>query len=173
MVPHSTSHIEKEVNRLFNALVASHGQCCDNPVTGGAFVWGLDPIAPQKNAAVVRLRARDWFAVNGPHDAPPLPLSRDDVEAYREARGLKGIVGFYARSLSAHGYDVQKHPSFEDFARGLMALNTGMWGIEKDKNLQMRFPPRPLAGMASYAIWDPPKRRPGRPRAPQRRPSIN
>jgi hypothetical protein len=155
------SPIEELVDRLFSEIKAKARECCNNPVTGGGFVWGLDPIAPQKKAAVVALRAREWFAINGPSDAPPLPLSINDVEDYRRARGLKGVVGFYARSLSGQGYDVQKHPSFNDFACGLMTINTGGWGIEKDEDLKRRFPPRPLAGMTS-AFWDPPKRRPGR-----------
>lgn len=162
MASNFKSPIEESVDRLFSEIKAEGGECCDNPVTGGGFVWGLDPIAPQKKAAVVALRAREWFAVNGPPDAPPLPLSSNDVEDYRLARGLKGIVGFYARSLSRQGYgrqryDVCKHPPFSDFARGLMAINTGMWGIEKDEDLKRRFPPCPLAGMTPSAFWAPPE----------------
>jgi hypothetical protein len=157
MATNSNSLIAREVDRLFAELNAKPGECCGNPVAGGGFVWGLDPIAQQKKEAIVRLLAREWFAVNGPPDAPPFPLSSNDVEDYRIARGLKGIVGFYARSLSRQGYDVQKHPSFDDFARGLMAINTGLWGIEKDAQLRMRFPPRPLEGMTPSAFWAPPE----------------
>jgi len=151
------SPIDEIVDRLFSEIKAKRGESCRNPVTGGGFIWGIDPIAPQKKAAVLALRAQEWFAVNGPRDAPPLPLSCDDVERYRDARGLAAVVGFYARSLSRLDYDVQKHPSFEEFARGLMAMNTGLWGIEKDENLKRRFPPRPLAGMTPGAYWAPPK----------------
>jgi len=162
MATNSNSLIAREVDRLFAQLNAKHGECCDNPVTSGGFVWGIDPIAEQKEYAIVVLLAREWFAVNGPPDAPPLPLLDADVEAYRNARGLKGVVGFYARSLSRGGYgrrryDVRNHPSFEDFARGLMAINTGLWHIEKDENLKKRFPPRPLEGMTRSAFWAPPK----------------
>jgi hypothetical protein len=157
MVTNFKSLIEQEVDRLFSEINAVHGQLCSNPVTSGGFVWGVDPIAPQKRAAVVALRAQEWFAVNGPHDAPPLPLSHDDVERYRNARGLMGVVGFYARSLSRQDYDIRKHPSFDDFARGLMAINTGLWRIEKDQNLRKRFPPRPLVGMTPSAFWAPPE----------------
>jgi hypothetical protein len=159
MATNFKSLIEKEVDRLFGEIKARGGQCCDNPVTGGGFVWGIDPIATQKKAAVVALRAQEWFAVNGPRDTPPLPLSHADVEDYRNARGLKGVVGFYARSLARQGYDVKKHPSFDEFARGLMAINTGLWGIEKDENLKKRFPPHPLPGMTPSAFWDQPKRK--------------
>jgi hypothetical protein len=80
MITNSKSLIGREVDRLFNAIVAPHGQCGDNPVTGGGFVWGLDPIAEQKKEAAVALLAHEWFAVNGPPDAPPLPLTSIDVE---------------------------------------------------------------------------------------------
>ena len=84
------------------------------------------------------------------------------MEDYRNAGGLKALVGFYARSLSREGYgrrsyDVGNHPSFHDFASGLMATDTGLWGIEKDAQLRMRFPPRPLAGMTPGGYWAPPK----------------
>ena len=130
-----------------------------NPVTGGGFVWGVDPIAPQTKAAIVALLAREYFSDHGPSDAPPLPLSHDDIEDYRDARGLACIVGFFARSLKRLDYDLRKHPSFDDFACGLMALamEKGMRDLEKDENLKRRFPPRPLAGMTPGAYWAPPK----------------
>jgi hypothetical protein len=155
MATNSNSLIEREVDRLFARLNATHGECCINPVTRGGFVWGLDPIAEQREYATIALLAREWFAVNGPSDAPPLPLY--DVDSYRNARGLKGVVGFYARSLSRQKYDVCKHPPFDDFARGLMALATerGLWSLENDASLIRRFPPRPLVGMTPSAYWDP------------------
>jgi hypothetical protein len=162
MVTNFKSLVVREVDRLFAGLNAKPGECCDNPITGGGFVRGLDPLAPQKAAAILALLAQEWFAVNGPPDAPLLPLTHADVEDYRNARGLAGIVGFYARSLSREGYgrrryDVRNHPSFDDFARGLMAINTGLWRIETDEKLQQRFPPRPLAGMTGSAFWAPPE----------------
>jgi hypothetical protein len=159
MTTNFQSLIEKEVDRRFSEIDAKHGEICRNPIDGGVFVWGVDPIAPEKKAAIVPLLARAWFAVSGPPDAPRLPLSDDDVEDYRKARGLAGIVGFFARSLSRQGYDVRKHPSFDDFARGLMAraMDNGLWDLEKDEHLKRRFPPRPLAGMTPGAYWAPPK----------------
>ena len=159
MATNSNSLIAREVDRLFAELNAGYGECCRNPVTDGGFVWGLDPTSTQKKEAIEALLAREWFAVNGPPDAPPLPLSHGDTEQYRNAGGLTGVVGFYARSLSREGhgrkrYDFLTHPSFEDFARGLMTISTGRSGIDKDENLKKRFPPRPLVGM-TYAYWDP------------------
>ena len=73
------SPVEEQVDRLFSEIKVKHGECCINPVTGAGFVWGIDPIAEQKEDAIVALRAREWFAVNGPSDAPPLPLTHADV----------------------------------------------------------------------------------------------
>jgi hypothetical protein len=146
------------VDQLFSDMKGQRGEICRNPVTDGEFVWGLDLITTQKKAAVRALRAQEWFAANGPKDAPLLPLSHNDREDYRNARGLAGIVGFYARSLSRLNYDPQ-HPAFDDFACGLMAMamESGVWGLEKDENLKRRFPPRPFAGMTPGAYWAPPK----------------
>src|SRR6266851_2990832 len=155
MATNFKSLIEKEVDRRFSEVTAERGETCSLPITDAGIVWGVDPIAPQKEYAMVALLAREWFAVNGPPDAPPLPLY--DFDSYRGARGLKGVVGFYARSLSRQNYDVRKHPPFDDFACGLMAINTGLWGIEKDENLKRRFPPRPLEGMTPSAFWAPPE----------------
>lgn len=164
MAANLISFLENKVDQLFAALNAQHGDCCRNPVTGEDFVWGIDPIGPQKTEAVRALRAREWFAVNGPTNAPPLPLSDEEIDDYRQARGLAALVGFYARSLSREGYgrrsyDVSNHPSFDDFARGLMAMAMarGLWGLQTAQNLKMRFPPRPLAGMTPGAYWAPPK----------------
>ena len=148
--------IVKDVDRLFNEMGAACGDYCHNPITGASFVWGVDPIEPQKRDAVRALLARELFAENGPPDAPPLPLSHDEIEDARNARGVEGAVGFYARSLALRQWDTREHPSFDDFAGGLMASDTASWGIEKDAVLQGRCPPRPLEGMGPDKHWRPP-----------------
>jgi hypothetical protein len=152
-------HIEEYVDRLFAELNARRGQRCSNLVTGGNFIWGDDPISTQKKQAISRLRAREWFAAVGPSDAPLLPLSEHDVEDNRHAGGLTAVVAHYARSLFRLDCDVRDHPSFDDFARGLMALavGRGLRGLENDEALKKRFPPRPLAGMTPGVYWAPPR----------------
>ena len=163
MATNSTS-LEKHVDQLFAALNAKHGDFCRNPVTDANFVRGVDPITMQKTEAVRALCASARFAATGPRGAPSLPLSYEEMEDYRNAGGLKALVGFYARSLSREGYgrrsyDVGNHPSFHDFACGLMAMaeESGLWGLEGDAALKRRFPPRPLAGMTPGAYWAPQK----------------
>jgi len=159
LITNSSSGIKSNVDRLFAKLKASsgYGDCRRNPVTGGGFVMGLDPIATQKKEATAALLAREWFAVNGPHDAPLLPLNIHDRDAFRGSGGLTALVGFYARSLYRWDYDVCKHPPFEEFAGGLMALavERGLWDLERDQSLMRRFPPCPLEGMTRSAYWDP------------------
>jgi hypothetical protein len=156
----SRSLIEKEVDRLFDEIKAKarDGDNCEIPVVGGGFIWGLDPVAPLKEATRGELFAHEWFAEYGPADAPPFPYQHE-IDSYRDARGLKGVVGFYARSLRGQDFDVRKHPPFDDFARGLMAfaLEYGLWNLEKDDSLIKRFPPLPLPGMTPSAYWAPPK----------------
>jgi hypothetical protein len=147
--------IEREVDRLFNEMGATRGDYCRNPITGASFVWGVDPIGAQKRDAVRALRARELFAENGPPDAPPLPLSHDEIEDAKNARGLTRVVGSYARSLAARDWNLPEHPSFDDFARGLMASNSG-WNLQKDEQLRRRFPPRSLEGMGPDQYWRPP-----------------
>jgi len=158
MSTNSKSLIARKVDRLFAKLNAKHGECCNNPVTSDGFVWGLDPIAEQKEYASVFLLAREWFAVNGPPDAPLLPVQHDR-DRFRGSGGITALVGFYARSLSARNYDVCKHPPFHEFACGVMAIATekGLRNLEKDETLIRRFPPRALVGMAPGAVWYPPE----------------
>jgi hypothetical protein len=152
------SPIEELVDRLFGEYDAQGGD--EIPVLGGVN-WGGGSIRPLKKSAVAMLRAKEWFAVEGgPSDAPPLPLA-DEIENYRQAGGLKRVIGFYARSLEMQDFDYRKHPSFQDFARGLMALamKDGVWGLEEDAGLIQRFPPLPLPEMiAAGCYWEPPKR---------------
>ena len=70
----SETLIGREVERLFGGISARRGELCENPVTGGDFVYGFDPIQLQKKMAYHALRAREDFARNGPADVPRLPL---------------------------------------------------------------------------------------------------
>jgi hypothetical protein len=69
----SETLIGREVERLF-CEPPTHGSRYENPVTGGRFIYGIEPIEPQKEAAYRALLAREWFALNGPADAPQLPI---------------------------------------------------------------------------------------------------
>jgi hypothetical protein len=100
--------------------------------------------------------ARERFAVDAPRDAPPLPLSHGEREDLK-AGGLPHIVAWYARSLEGRDYDTEEHPSFADFAQGVMASDFAPDFIKDVEELQGRFPPRSLSGLGPGLYWQPPK----------------
>ena len=96
--------IRREVERLFGEISAKRGDLCTNPVTGGEFVYGCDLMKRQKDAAYKRLLAREYFALHGPPEAPPMPT--DDYERNR-AKHASGLLGFIAAQFiwSLEGQD--------------------------------------------------------------------
>jgi hypothetical protein len=141
---------EIEVARLFRAVPGSRGDICEFPIIGGHFLKGEKTLW-QRALAAKALEARDWFAVNGPHDAPPLPLSYSDREVMKIG-GLSHMMALYARSLEALEYDTDHHPSFEEYARGVIEWDPN-WATEA---LRKRFPPRRLEGLDDWLCWHPP-----------------
>ena len=102
--------------------------------------------------------ARQHFALHGPSDAPPLPLGYDERESVKCMGPLGKIVGLYARSWEACRYDLELHPSFYDYACGVMASEfNGHPGLASDPEMLRRFPPRTLVGMEPGLYWEPPK----------------
>ena len=156
--------IRREVERLFGEISAKRGDLCTNPVTGGDFVYGLDPIKRQKDAAYKRLLVREYFALNGPPDAPVMPT--DDYERNR-AKHLSGLLGFisaqYVWSLE-NQHDLTIHPSFADFASGLLWQHENIGGCtelpfapQQLPEMKRRYPPRELEGL-EYFCWRPTQR---------------
>jgi hypothetical protein len=101
------------------------------------------------------IAARNWFERNAPPDARPLPLGYEEREALKHG-GVDHIVAWYACSLACRDYAVEKHPSFDEYARGVMASDETPDFIKKDEELLRRFPPCPLIGMAPGLVWEPP-----------------
>ena len=97
----SETLIGREVERLFSETTASHGEVYENPVTGGRFVYGIEPIEPQKEAACRALLAREWFAVNGPADAPAASYNLRGTRISEVANGpTVGLRGCTIRSVA-------------------------------------------------------------------------
>jgi hypothetical protein len=157
--------IGREVERLFGEISAKRGDLCTNPVTGGEFVYGFDPIRLQKKMAYHALRAREDFARNGPADAPRLPLEHWECERVRwsGSRPLDYFTAQYAKCKVAL-YNVKTHLSFDDYARGLLWDNDNVPGStlpftpEQLAEMRRRFPPRKLEGLKTFC-WLPPRRR--------------
>ena len=163
-VTHLADHkVALLVDRLFRENPPLHGQQCVNPITGGRYIGVLDPIAPQKRMARRAIRAREWFAIYGPQDAQPLPLSCEDIEDRKYAwesnqPSLSYIVSCFAYSLQLHDYEVNSHPSFEDFACGVTASEHAPDLVREDEVLRKRYPPRRLRGLDPGHCWEPPAR---------------
>jgi hypothetical protein len=145
------------VDLLFSKLPRRYGSLCENPVIGGCFVRGVDPIGPQKKAACRALVARAREAWTNP-GMPPLPLSSAECYDLKSRQGIDYLWSEYASSLRILKYDDFRHPSFEQYARGVMASPLAPDFITKDPQLLKRFPPRPLPGLGSGLCWKPPKR---------------
>ena len=166
----SNDAIAREVDRLFEEDRKKHyGQLSIFPIVGGNYVPGQENggvISSRKKKARAALLAREWFAVHGPADAPPLPLSMSERERLKDGIGstthaqyyLSVIVAVYARSLESRKYNVHEHPSFEDYACGVMASEYNGWDqMKENPQMRNRFPPRALAGLGPGVNWEPPK----------------
>jgi hypothetical protein len=139
--------IESQVDDLFATApdrFAEFGEFRENPVTGGGFVAGFDPIGLEKLAAQRALEAREWFAAQKPDDAPQLPLSAVDCDAIKWASPLKYIVSNFASSLRSRDYRTEGHPTFDEYARGVLASSRTPNWIRGDKQLLRRYPPEGL-----------------------------
>jgi hypothetical protein len=167
--PAVVRRVDLEVERLFkeNPLWGDdvHGNpvIYRNPVTGGLYIKGIDPIEQQKEEARRPLLAREWFRIHGPADAQPLPAFYTDRTAHDL---LTYVVRLYGRSLAGRDYDVSEHPPFADYVRGVLweseLPDGGFWDIsgypiEEVRALKKRYPPRMLKGMGPGACWEPPK----------------
>jgi len=148
--------IGREVERLFGEISAKRGELCTNPVTGGEFVYGFDPIRLQKKIAYHALLAREDFALNGPADAPRLPLEHWECEQVRwSGRPLDYFTAQYAKCMVAL-YNVKAHLSFDDYARGILWEHDNVpesalpFTPEQLAEMKRRFPPRKLEGLKCF-----------------------
>jgi hypothetical protein len=103
--------------------------------------------------------AREWFATHKPPDAPVLPIGYDERERLKKGMGsLAHMVAWYARSLAGRHYNFLEHPSFDEYACGVMAsVEYAPYFIRNDEEMRRRFPPRPLKGLGPGLWWEPPK----------------
>ena len=92
--------VDREVLRLFQANPPDRGEVSCNPVTGGGYIGGDDPIGEQMDIACRALHVRQWHAETGPDDAQPLPISARE----RNAMELKGTaLALHSRKIRALG----------------------------------------------------------------------
>jgi hypothetical protein len=156
------------VDRLFREKPPLHGQYCINPVTGGSYMGGLDPIEPEKEMARRALSAPLWFAKCGPNDAQPLPLTGTKIADMKYRGPLSHIISCFAYSLRSLDWDTGRHPNFNDFARGVLASKHAPEFVLKDKALQRQYPPCHLPGLGPWLVWEPAEQHAGTMEAYQR-----
>lgn len=149
-----TKNTKLKVEELFKNASDRHEKLRENPVTGGKFVAGLDPLRPQKLIAQRALETEEWYEQQKPEDAPALPLTYVARERLKGAAPpLHYIVSLLARSLEVRNYRPEGHPSFEEYARGVMASKLTPAFIREDAELLRRYPPKPLIGLGGGLIW--------------------
>jgi hypothetical protein len=149
---------------VFNSLGIKEQRQIGKKIREAKMIFsGVDDLNPKQNPLGRQALAdRKWFALNGPPDAPPLPLNYDEREDLKH--GLFGnMVAWYARSLEDRDYDLQGHPSFDDYARGVMAAEergefvTFQYFSSADiAQMRERYPPRALDGLGPAVCWNPP-----------------
>jgi hypothetical protein len=111
--------------------------------------------AKQRQFERQALAAREWFKQHGPPDAPVFPIGYAERERLKIG-GLPLMVAWYARSLAGRGYNFAEHPSFDDYAAGVMASEEYAPDIIRtNEDMRKRFPPRPLAWLRSGLYWRP------------------
>jgi hypothetical protein len=157
----SENLVGREVERLFGKISAKRGDLCTNPVTGGDFVYGLDPIEEQKNAAYKRLLARAYFALHGPADAPRMPTDDYECNRAKYATGLLGFITAHFIWSLENQHDLTIHPPFPDFASGLLwqhdnqGYSLPYFPPGQFAELKKRFPPRKLEGLDHFSWYSP------------------
>ena len=113
--------------------------------------------AKQRQFERQALAAREWFKQHGPPDAPVFPIGYAERERLKIG-GLPLMVAWYARSLAGQGYNFAEHPSFDDYAAGVMASEEHAPDfIRNNEEMRRRFPPRPLSWLGSGLYWCPPR----------------
>ena len=163
MVNQCPSQLENWVDREFKRATAGliPGGCCQNPVTGGWFVFGVDPIDVQKEQALRAQRARLQFNITKPDDFPPLPVDPREWSTIKYDSPVDWLVVQYARSLSSNAYD-PSHPDIATYASGLRASglittspHVADFIREGVEQLLERFPPKLLPGLDQWFVWRP------------------
>ena len=146
-----TIEIQMHVDEAFASSVYTPGSERTNPVTGGRFIQGFDPIVPQTRRATRALEARAWFEAHKPADAPLLPLTQGERESLKVG-GLAYLVSLFARSLAYRDYQIHGHPHFDTYACGCFASGLLPPHVQNDSVLLERFPPAELKGLGGGLI---------------------
>jgi hypothetical protein len=148
-----TDETNVDVDLLFRNMPDKNASIRCNPVTGGHWLNGVDPIGPQKTLARQALQAREWWRANGPAGAPVLPLSYEERESLKLGGGFPYLIASFACSLAKRDYILDGHPLFDDYARGVLASPLAPDFLTGDAELLRLYPPKPLSGLGPGLIY--------------------
>jgi hypothetical protein len=97
------------------------------------------------------LLSRALFVDDAP-DWAPLPVG-DEIPPLLGTTGPMHLLGLYAASLKAAGYNFLQHPTFNVFGCGVMAHPCAPGHVRNDQELRCEFPARELPGLCCELIW--------------------
>lgn len=138
----------KFVRQMFAQAHDRGAKIRTNPVTGGDWMPGLDSTEAQIKIAWRALNAQAVCAAGGLLAPYSLPLNYAAREAGKSNFDLRYGISLFARSLEDKKYVLSKHPPFDVYMSGLLALpGIGSRLLECDPGLALRFPPTPLVGL--------------------------
>jgi hypothetical protein len=121
----------------------------------GDFAGPFDTLELYIEPAIRAVLARRLHAVDGPQDpdCQPLPLGWSERQDAMTS-GAGRILVWFSRSLASLDYDIVHHPSFYDYACGMLAFEREDSPLLEE--LKHRFPPRLLPGLDRTSYWSPP-----------------
>jgi hypothetical protein len=151
--------IESHVERLFEMLKSTADRVGEQfaflPYLDDPYQPAYEPLIPHLQRQVcAALVARQWLQQHAPPSSPELPLSSTDIEKLvRSKSPAIALVGYFAASLAACNWDIEKHPPFQIYAAGAMGSEFAPTHIRADPKLAKEFPPRKLPEIGEALIF--------------------
>jgi hypothetical protein len=146
-----------ELDKYVNEMIAQHGRgniLVQTPIYSGPFP--IDALRKLKRLVDNAHHARIWHARYGPPWTQPLPVS--ELERFSLLDGTdksRHLLAYYSESLDGRDYNYLEHPQFFDHGRAVMADPRTPEYLREDADLQILFPPKPLAGLDEHQRWRP------------------
>jgi hypothetical protein len=148
-----SNEFESSIESLFrNARKIPDTGMAEIPIIGGRFLTWVDHTHLLPNVCRA-LCCRERFRQDEPN-WPILPLHRDDIAAAMDDDCPRYmLLGHYSDSLAMADWSYDTHPTFNRFARGLMAYKYAPPELRTNHHLQREFPPHPLAGLTDRELY--------------------
>lgn len=96
--------------------------------------------------------ASAWFRSHGPAGYE-LPWGYAERERIKGRDHLGFIVSAFARSLEVNGYCYQAHPTFDEYAKGVLASPLAPKFVKEDSQILTKYPPTAMPGLGPGLVW--------------------